>query len=1004
MKKSILILATFLVLAAHFLNAQQTMDTLNGNSVAAIIFDEGRLFSNTNIVTPGYEFPAGSGNYLIFSTGFWFGGTNQNGDLKLASQLFGIEREYVRGPVSSTGDYLDTSYIYAYESGIWTVRKSEIIYHIDNYNQLGYVAPDVILNWPGNGNSSIGVAAQLAPYIDVNNNGIYEPYLGDYPCIKGDMASYQIFHENHQQAYNNGNKIGAEIHIMVYQIQSNNFIDSTTFIDVKAINRGQNSFNDFKSTVFMDPDVGFNQDDYIGSAPANNLVYAYNGDNFDEGGNGAPGYSNTPPAVGFMSLNKDFEYSWFFNRADLGIPATSDPSSPADYWNYMNGKWLDGSDWTYLGNGYGGTVPTQHIMDGNPYLGTGWTELNADGNGTPNPMGDRRFFATSIEETFNPGDTLIYNYAIIVNRQGDHLENVQGLINYADSVQNYFDNNSFSCVQQGTGVVDNFDNEKENLKLNFEITRLDGEGNMSRAVTLNAATEQDIIVQNFVDRMKYERGKGPIEARLTDTINHAVGHFVIKFNEYNDVDTANWTIYHYDTIGGNLLDSVNSTSAIDTGNEQFFPQWGIAIRIKQENYVCPTPISQCNEREKHALPLEAELTFENNTEWLTGVKNTNVATPLNWVRSGTFYTQANTAPIDSVFDPNCYESNGYDPYNLYSKMAGGIVAPSCLTRMNDCYFAAVVLSESVGSNSILNSIQKLVQPTVYQSSIDVVFTNDTSKWTRSPVIELNAFDQGSLGGGKAGFLRKSSSVDKLGNPDGSGTGMGWFLGYAIDVETGRRLNIAFGENSTLTNDNGDDMIWNPTERIFDNNGNYVLGGQHVIYVFGREEYGMPSYDEGAFIQQELSAETIDGYKNVYANLSWVMQPLLKSGEQLNSSDARMRVRINKEFKTRVISNQNLGRPMFSWDAVPYDEIWMSTQNETKIATVNIYPNPATNQINVVWDEVKVNEIRITSYQGRVVRNLLVEGNKGEKMIDINGLSSGVYFVSIGNEVRKLVVQ
>jgi hypothetical protein len=490
----------------------------------------------------------------------------------------------------------------------------------------------------------------------------------------------------------------------------------------------------------------------------------------------------------------------------------------------MNGKWLDGSDWTYLGNGYGGTVPTQHIMDGNPYLGTGWTELNADGNGTPNPMGDRRFFATSIEETFNPGDTLIYNYAIIVNRQGDHLENVQGLINYADSVQNYFDNNSFSCVQQGTGVVDNFDNEKENLKLNFEITRLDGEGNMSRAVTLNAATEQDIIVQNFVDRMKYERGKGPIEARLTDTINHAVGHFVIKFNEYNDVDTANWTIYHYDTIGGNLLDSVNSTSAIDTGNEQFFPQWGIAIRIKQENYVCPTPISQCNEREKHALPLEAELTFENNTEWLTGVKNTNVATPLNWVRSGTFYTQANTAPIDSVFDPNCYESNGYDPYNLYSKMAGGIVAPSCLTRMNDCYFAAVVLSESVGSNSILNSIQKLVQPTVYQSSIDVVFTNDTSKWTRSPVIELNAFDQGSLGGGKAGFLRKSSSVDKLGNPDGSGTGMGWFLGYAIDVETGRRLNIAFGENSTLTNDNGDDMIWNPTERIFDNNGNYVLGG------------------------------------------------------------------------------------------------------------------------------------------------------------------------------------
>lgn len=464
MKKSILILGTFLVSVSHCINAQQTLDTLNGNSVSALINDEGRLFQNLEHASAGYEFPAGSGNNLIFSGGFWFGGTNQNGDLKIMNQLFGLEREYYRGPISVTDDYLDTSYIYAYESGIWTVKKSEIIYHIDNFNQPGYVASDVILKWPGNGNPAIGVAAQLAPYIDVNNNGIYEPNLGDYPCIKGDMASYQIFHENHQQAYNSGSKVGAEIHIMVYQIQSNNFIDSTTFIDVKAINRGQNSFNDFKATVFMDPDIGFAEDDYIGSAPSKNLVYAYNGDNFDEGGNGAPGYAANPPAVGIMSLNKDFEYSWYFYRADLGIPATSGPSSPADYWNYMNGKWLDGTDWTYHGNGYGGTVTTQHIMDGNPYLGTGWTELNVDGNGTPNSMGDRRFFVTSIEETFNPGDTLIYNYAIIVNRQGDHLENVQGLIDYADSVQNYFDANNTDCTSNiNLGLSEELQNGKLNI-------------------------------------------------------------------------------------------------------------------------------------------------------------------------------------------------------------------------------------------------------------------------------------------------------------------------------------------------------------------------------------------------------------------------------------------------------------------------------------------------------------------------------------------------------------
>jgi hypothetical protein len=151
MKKSILILGTFIVFISHFINAQQSMDTLNGNSVSAIIFDEGRLFNNPNMASAGYEFSAGSGNNLIFSTGFWFGGTNQNGDVKMMNQLFGIERTYRGGPVSVTDDYLDTTYIYAYEKGIWTVSKSEIIYHIDNFNQPGYAAPDAILKWPGNG-------------------------------------------------------------------------------------------------------------------------------------------------------------------------------------------------------------------------------------------------------------------------------------------------------------------------------------------------------------------------------------------------------------------------------------------------------------------------------------------------------------------------------------------------------------------------------------------------------------------------------------------------------------------------------------------------------------------------------------------------------------------------------------------------------------------------------------------------------------------------------------
>ncbi|PHR43162.1 MAG: hypothetical protein COA32_16745 [Fluviicola sp.] len=456
MKNFKLLLTTFLLVFVQL--SGKTQDTLNGNSVSAILLDEGRLFNNVYTSSAGYELPSGSGNHLIFSSGFWFAGTNQSGDLKLAAKSNAQGTDFYRGPYSSTGDYLNTAYVNEYQEGIWTVSKSQIIQHINDYNQPGYVAPQVIEDWPGNGNTNIGVADQLAPYVDLNNNNIYEPYEGDYPCIKGDVASYQIMHDDSTHDSSGGERIGVEIHMMIYQIASSNYIDSTTFIEVTVFNKGQNNFANFKSTLFLDGDIGFSEDEYIGSNSSRNLMYNYNATNSDPGGNGAPGYGSNPPTVGVVSLNNNIQYSGYSNRIGTGSnPSTIDPAVPVDYWNFMNGKWLDGSDWTYGGNGYGGTTPTQYLYDGNPFQGTGWTELDTDGSGTANSLGDRRFMMTTDESSFSPGDTLEYHYAVIANRRGDHIENVQGIIDYADSVQQYYNNMSTSCVQQGTTSVETLD-------------------------------------------------------------------------------------------------------------------------------------------------------------------------------------------------------------------------------------------------------------------------------------------------------------------------------------------------------------------------------------------------------------------------------------------------------------------------------------------------------------------------------------------------------------------
>jgi len=119
-------------------------------------------------------------------------------------------------------------------------------------------------------------------------------------------------------------------------------------------------------------------------------------------------------------------------------------------------------------------------------------------------------------------------------------------------------------------------------------------------------------------------------------------------------------------------------------------------------------------------------------------------------------------------------------------------------------------------------------------SVNVVFTPDRSKWTRCVVLEACPDRTKAKGGALKGEPRKGLSVDKYGNHDNSTDGfdgdpvpgehdgkgrygMGWFPGYAINIETGERLNMMFSENSDTTLNNnfgnlvrGSDMIFNPT--------------------------------------------------------------------------------------------------------------------------------------------------------------------------------------------------
>lgn len=958
-------------------------DKLDANSVKATVSSGPIFFNEPLTLKQGYEFPNGSNKFTVTSGSFWFGGLDSNDTLRSSFTLFENNTDLFSGPYSSNESYFDPDYANNYINKIHKVSKSQIIYHIDNYDTPNYIAPDGIKNWPGNGDPSLGVAQDLAPYVDTDLNGEYNPENGDYPCIKGDLTTYVILNDAAVPHSHSQKNADIEVHLIFYQFDTLNYLDSTTFLDVKVINRGQFAFPEFKTALYLDPSIGNPFGNYMGCDTTRNLAYAYNSESFDSGGQGSDAYENNPPAMGAVLLSHDMaNFGTFFNTPPVPIVMSDEV-----FWRHMNSKWHDNTPFYIGGTGHGShpdatSQTTNYIYSGNPFLGTGWSELNIDGNGTANPNDElRRFYTTAEPQAFNPGDKLEYTYAFIANMNGDYLENVQNLLGMADSVQNFYDLEivSHNCEQLGTGISDSIVAVEEDsipLPLRFEITRLDGEGNMALPVEMHPSSEWQIIYNYEVDSIHYALGKGPIFVERIDSLNYQEGYYTIKLLDEN-TDESLWRIYRYNEQGGQLLDSVKSTVDLMTADTLYFQQYGLKVSIQQHKYFCLDHVTSCTENKKIAAPIHDEMVFSDITkQWLTGVKNNNGFNPKNWIKGG-IPISPSSQPSLGINNPNCYENTQQSIFNLdyYTDLVDGIVAPAYSTQYNECGMQAVQLD---GNSEIpLGLYTQLVhnqQPLVFHPSIDLVFTADTNLWTRCAVIELNNDPASSEGGANPMFLREKPSVDKNGNPDNSNTyGMSWFPGYAIDVETGRRLNIAFCENSTLTNHNGSDLIWNPTSTIIDGNDNYVMGGQHAIYVFGGEFDNMPVYDGGEFLFQNLSAETYDGFRAVYRNLSWVMRPILVAGHNLLETDARVKLRINKEFKNRTLSGLNNGKPMFGFNVNSYDPTLAigkePTEDNSLAAELKIYPNPAQNELNVSWVTKTLRKFQCTVWMAKLyIRN------------------------------------
>lgn len=292
-----------------------------------------------------YEVPKGSGMTSMFCAALWIGGRDANGQLKLAAVRFRqVGDDYWTGPLKIQGASTTQSQCIKFDKH-FKITRAEVDEHISSYNTSGYVMPSSIANWPAHGDE--GYSYYLAPFKDVNANGEYDPENGDYPyydvnndlcpwtednialaamhalprtpedlyyygddwrnsngmiyadhVLKGDETLFWIFNDNagaHTETQ--GSPIGLEIRAQAFGFATNDDLNNMTFYSYEIINRSTYTLTNTFFSQWVDPDLGYAYDDYVGCDVSRGLGYCYNGSNVDGSGQ-IWAYGDQPPAIG----------------------------------------------------------------------------------------------------------------------------------------------------------------------------------------------------------------------------------------------------------------------------------------------------------------------------------------------------------------------------------------------------------------------------------------------------------------------------------------------------------------------------------------------------------------------------------------------------------------------------------------------------------------------------------------------------------------------------------
>ncbi len=557
-----------------------------------------------------------------------------------------------------------------------------------------------------------------------------------------------------------------------------------------------------------------------------------------------------------------------------------------------------------------------------------------------------------------------------------------------------------------------------------QIQTIGGTGNGGLYLDLTQESINEILSDGFSPYPTYEVGEGPIGVKVYDPF-YLTGHdYEVRMVD-TDTDTevlefdSEWNATNL-ALGETYPSANNNYVFID---DQAIPEFnslsqGFTVSVNQVTE--PDPALDVDNATSEFLG--AELAYEDGAdEWLNFIAD---GTGFNWIRSGVGG-----------------EDYPYDPDAVYSEILGATVAPYSLAGVQG------TLAATGGPNfgpayPVAGETEPPVNTLANLMSIDIVFDPNPENWTRCPVIEMAENNTISLGDADKFDLRDAPSKARDGSESVLERGMSYFPGYAINVETGRRLNMMFGENSFVGSQNGNDMLWNPGSALYTPQGQSFVdfgfppeflapsdiwfAGMHYVYVMFSE------YDEGTAVKQQFDDYAATGdvsiKRDIYEQVAWLTLPYAGAGVELASpgegivpSKATVKVRVSKPYAWFDNNKDGeLESPAYKFSMAGKEpQFGVGEVADSALDQINVVPNPyyafSSYETNTLDNEIKITnlpatcDITIMTIDGTLIRKFAVNGEgldytKGDNFInsvswDLTNskaikVASGMYLIHI----------